>query len=244
MSDATPAPVRIRGLTKAYRKQPVLEGIELTVGAGETLGLVGANGAGKTTLIRCVLDFCRSDGGSIRIFGKGHREEAARARLGYLPERFQPPYFATGRELVTHVAGLHGVRVPGEAVSGAARELDLPPAALDRPVRTLSKGMSQKLGLLAVLLAERDLLLLDEPMSGLDPLARALVKQRLNARRQAGGALLLSTHLLADVEDLCDRVAVLHGGKLVFSGTVAAFADSRPGDTLEQVYLKWVPRAG
>ncbi len=232
--------IAVSGLHKAYAAQTVLSGIDFSMPAGQTVGLVGVNGAGKTTLIRCLLDFCPVDAGEIRLFGRGHRERDARASLGYLPERFQPPWYATGEEFIRHVTGLHGQAVDQATLAAAAADLDLAPAALARPVRTLSKGMAQKIGLLAVLLAGRELLVLDEPMSGLDPLARALVKAKLAERHAAGVSILLCTHLLADVEDLCDRLLVLHGGRLVFDGSVTAFAASRPGDTLEQVYLHWV----
>src|SRR5207245_9774875 len=139
------------------------------------LGLVGANRAGLASLIRGRFDLTASDQGRIEIFGARARAPMARARLAYLPERFMPPHYLTGREFLRTLAGL-GRASYDELRSGALiAELELEPAALERPVRTLSKGMTQKLGLAAALSLERELYVLDEPMSGLDPAARVAV---------------------------------------------------------------------
>jgi ABC-2 type transport system ATP-binding protein len=199
---------------------------------------VGVNGAGKTTLIKVLLDFVRPDAGSVRIFGREQTDHRARERLCYLPERFTPPHFMTGREFLRHMAGLHGLRFERAAVEDLFRRLDLDPAVFDRPVRAFSKGMAQKLGLAACLLSERDLLVLDEPMSGLDPRARALLKAYLLARRGRGQTLFFTTHLLHDVEALCTRLAILHQGRIRFVGTPDECKARYDTDDLEQAYLR------
>jgi ABC-2 type transport system ATP-binding protein len=232
--------LRFDAVAKAYGRQLVLEGVSFSVEAGELFGLVGLNGAGKTTLVKGLLDFCAIDAGQVEVFGVGHRRTRARARLAFLPERFTPPYFVTGHDFLAHMAKLHGRRPgPGE-LDAMLEALDLDASALGRSVRTFSKGMSQKLGLAATLLSGRDLYVLDEPMSGLDPRARALLKRELLGLRASGRTIFFSTHLLPDVEDLCDRMAVLHDGRVRFLGTPAACCQRYGAYSLEQAFLECI----
>ncbi|MEM7255296.1 MAG: ABC transporter ATP-binding protein [Pseudomonadota bacterium] len=230
-----------RGVTKAFgRTQPVLTGLDLSVPPGEFFGLVGVNGAGKTTSIKCLLDFCEPDRGEIDIFGVSHRQNRARERLAYLPEQFLPPYFLTGRAFLNYMGRLQG-RKPSETECRELCEaLDLDYAALGRSVRQFSKGMAQKLGLAGCFLAGRDLLILDEPMSGLDPKARVLVKQHLQRLRSDGVTVFFSTHMLFDVQELCDRMGVLHEGELRFVGSPDECCDTFGTRNLEQAYLKCI----
>jgi ABC-2 type transport system ATP-binding protein len=222
------AALAVEGVTKRYRRRLALDGVGFALEPGSATALLGLNGAGKSTLLRAVLDLMPIDAGRIRIFGEDHRQARARAPLAYLGERFLPPHFARGREVLAMLAGLHELRFDADRVAAECARLDFDPAALDRPAREYSKGMLQKLGLVACLLAGRPLLLLDEPMSGLDPLARALIRDRLRALSNEGGTLFFSTHSLRDVEDLCSRVLVLHGGRLRFDGSVEALAARDP----------------
>lgn len=225
---------------KRYRDRPVLAGIDLTVRAGEFFALVGANGVGKTTLIKGMLDFHAMNQGEIRIFGTPHHQDHARNNLAYLPERFTPPGFFTGADFLRYMLALHHAPYQRDAVLAELDALDLDASALDRPVRGYSKGMTQKLGLAACFLANKPLLILDEPMSGLDPKARVLLKRQLLARRQAGTTLFFSTHLLADVEELCDRMAILHEGELRFVGSPRECRQRYPGATLEESFIHCV----
>ncbi|MGH8583950.1 MAG: ABC transporter ATP-binding protein [Gammaproteobacteria bacterium] len=230
----------LRGVTKAYHRQAVLQRLDLQVRQGECLGLVGINGAGKTTLIKCLLDFCHLDSGSVHLFGIDHRRSEARARLAFLPERFIPPYFMSGWDFLHYMAQLHGVpRDPAE-LRRILAGVDLPVAMLDKPVRALSKGTAQKLGLVSVLAADKAFYVLDEPMSGLDPKARALLKAYLLERRSPGQTLLFTSHVLSDLAALCDRLAVLHRGTIVYCGTPAGLADRYGAATLEEAYLRCV----
>lgn len=232
--------VRVRGLGKRYGRVLALEGVDLDIARGEAFGLVGANGAGKTTLIRCLLDLASPEAGTIALFGAPARAASARARLAYLPERFVPPHYLRGGEFLRAVLELMGERYRPERAAALCAELELDAEALERPVRGLSKGMTQKLGLAACFLAGRELTVLDEPMSGLDPVARVAVKSVL--RRLAGEkrTLLFTSHVLADVEELCSSIAVLHRARLRFHGAPRQLC-ARYGEAgLEAAFMKCI----
>ncbi len=235
--------IRFQQLIKDYGKQRVLNGLDLDVQAGEFFALVGVNGAGKTTTIKCMLNFCDVSQGEIRLFGLEHTQTLSRQRLAYLPERFVPPYYLTGEDFLLYISKLHGLTYDREVAESTCNRLDLAASALDKPVHALSKGMSQKLGLAAILLSQTDLYVLDEPMSGLDPKARALLKKELLARKQQGLTVFFSTHMLADVEAMCDRMAILHQGELRFLGSPADCVKHYQAPDLEQAYLRCVTEA-
>ncbi|MGH8661143.1 MAG: ABC transporter ATP-binding protein [Burkholderiales bacterium] len=229
--------LRFAQVEKRYSGVPVVSGFSLDVRRGEFFGLVGVNGAGKTTLIKCLLDFCDADGGAIEIFSVPHTTTSARARIAYLPERFNPPFFLTGREFLHYMLGLHRARYDEAEAVRVLEALDLEPAALGRAARAYSKGMMQKLGLAACLLSGKDLYVLDEPTGGLDPKARALLKGELKALRRSGRTVFFTSHTLADVADLCDRLAVMHGGRLRFAGTPGELTARTGTSGLEQAFL-------
>ena len=211
--------LRFANVGKSFGGVPALVGVSLEVLRGECFGLVGENGAGKTTLIKCMLDFCETGGGGIEIFGVAHRLTAARAPLAYLPERFNPPFYLTGRDFLQYMLKLHRTPYDEAQVERMFTALDLDLAALAKPARTYSKGMTQKLGLASCLLSGKDLYVLDEPTGGLDPKARALLKRELMRLRDARRTVFLTSHALADVEEMCTRMAILHDGRLRFAGT-------------------------
>jgi len=233
----TDAAIEFAEVRKAYGPVAALCGISFTVPQGIAFGLVGANGAGKTTLIKCMLDFVHLDGGTIRLLGVAHRSVTARRLLAYLPENFLPPHYLTGREFLHYLQSLRGKPYREEEVLALCEALDLEPAALDRLARTYSKGMTRKLGLAACLASQARLFVLDEPMSGLDPKARALLKCQLTTLTAAGRTVFMSTHSLADVEELCAGMAILHEGRLCFAGTPAACRAQYASGTLEEAYL-------
>lgn len=229
--------LRFAHVHKSYAGVPALADFSLEVERGEFFGLVGENGAGKTTLIKCMLDFCETDGGSIEIFGVSHRLTAARARLAYLPERFNPPFYLTGRDFLQYMLKLH--RAPYDEARAARMfdALDLDLAALAKPVRAYSKGMNQKLGLAACLLSRKDLYVLDEPASGLDPKARVLLKGELIQLHNARRTVFFTSHSLADVGELCDRLGILHEGQLKFVGSPEDLRRRFGSPGLEQAFL-------
>ena len=233
----TGSAIQFRQLTKARGEQVVLSKLDLDVLEGEFLGLIGVNGAGKTTLIKCLLDLDSVSSGSIAIFGQEHCVAGAREQLAYLPEKFLPPCYLTGQDFLRYMSKLHGHDFnPGE-VEEMLHILDLEAAALDKSAGRLSRGMAQKLGLAACLLSGKRLLVMDEPMSGLDPKARAGLKHRLLELKQQGHTFFFSAHLLADAEKLCDRIAILHQGKIQYIGSPAACCRHFNAPDLEQAYL-------
>ena len=237
---STAAAFRAEGLVKRFGARRALDGVGVEVAPGAAMGLAGANGAGKTTLIKCALDLCAADAGRVEIFGLDSRRATARARLAYLPERFVPPYYLLGREFLAMTLELAGASFDRARAAALAAELELDPQALERPVRQLSKGMTQKLGLAACFLQQRDLYLLDEPMSGLDPAGRVAVKSVLARLNRGGSALLFTSHVLADVEELCSTLTVLDQGVVRFRGTPAELCASTSEDSLERAYLKCI----
>ncbi len=239
VTDNKPA-VRVQSLAKRFGALDALAGISLDVAAGEAFGLVGANGAGKTTLMKCVLDLCTFDSGAVEIFGAPSRVAESRRRLAYVPERFVPPHYLTGREFLEMMHALAGARFDGARAGRLLDELELEREVLERPVRRLSKGMTQKLGLAACFLLERDLYLLDEPMSGLDPAARVAVKsvlRRLSAERRT---LFFTSHVLIDVEELCSSIAVLDRGRIRFRGEPAALCARYAEPRLEGAFMRCI----
>ncbi len=222
----------------SYGSVAALAGVDLSVAAGDAFGLVGANGAGKTTLIKCLLDLVAADAGEAEIFGVPARQARSRARLAYLPERFVPPHYLRGREFIASMLELGGERYSEDAALKLAEALELDRAALARPVRNLSKGMTQKLGLAACFLASRDLYVLDEPMSGLDPAARVAVKSLLGRLAAEGKTLFFTSHVLADVEELCASLAVLEAGRVRFRGSPAELAARYAEKNLERAFMR------
>jgi ABC-2 type transport system ATP-binding protein len=229
-------------VSKGFGDTPVLDAVTFNVDRGQLFGLVGGNGAGKTTLIKCLLDFCRPTAGEIQIFGDSNRSTHSRTGVAFLPERFSPPYYVTGRDFLRYMSELHRKPYDEELAKRTFEDLDLDASALTRSARTYSKGMTQKLGLAACVLSGKPLQILDEPTSGLDPKARALLKRRLRSLRKAGATVFFTTHTLADVDEICDRMAVLHRGRLRFVGTPVALRTSYGGD-LEHAYLACVDEA-
>ena len=242
MSDCA---IRYHNVHKQLKGNPVLRGVDLALRPGELFGLAGVNGAGKTTLLHCLFDFCTPDAGEISIFGQDHRHSAARAPLSFLPERFQAPYYLSGTDFLRYLLGLQQVPWDEAAARQATDALELAPEALRRQARSYSKGMMQKLGLVACLLSGKQQLVLDEPMSGLDPNARALFKQALRQLRAQGRGVFLTSHALADIDELCDRMAILHAGRMVFVGTPEECRQRHGGGagaqaSLEQAFLNCI----
>jgi ABC-2 type transport system ATP-binding protein len=228
----------VSGIAKSYGKVPVLNGINLDIPVGAAFGLVGINGAGKTTLIKCLLDFCSVDSGVATVYGIPHTNSASRERIGFVPEQFIPPHYLTCREYIELTSSLAGHRLRAGQIEPVFNELRLDMAAIDRPVRQLSKGMTQKLGLAGCLLVERDMYLLDEPMSGLDPASRVAVKSVLARLNREGRTLLFTSHVLADVEELCSSIAVLDRGRICFRGPPQELCEKYDETNLERAFMR------
>lgn len=241
MTDAA-LPLVVADVRAGYGGREVLRGVGFSVQPGEVFGLIGLNGVGKTTLIRSILGLTPAEG-RLSLFGRPNGEPAARRGLFYLPEKYLPAAQLTGWEHLEIAQGWLDGPLERDRARDLAEGLALDPAALDRRVRTYSKGMGQKLGLVAALLSRLPLLILDEPMSGLDPRARVRLKDHLMAYRTEGRSVFFSSHVLADVEEICDRIGVLHGGRLLYCGDPVAFVQSHGGGTLERAFLSAIDAA-
>ena len=193
MSAPSANAIEIEGLWTSVRGAPVLVDVSLSVRQHEIFGVLGRRGAGKTSLLAAVPMRAPLDAGTIRIFGESHAAPGARAHLAYLPPRFSPPGHLSGHDFVRMTQAFHGREAKRARTAVMAESIALDPGALNRPIRSYPKGMAQKLGLLAALLTDLPLLVLDEPLTGLDPAARRLLKRQLAAYRARGRTILLSS---------------------------------------------------
>lgn len=226
----SPAVVETHRLTKRYRTgfwlnqmTTPLDGCSLSVCRGETFGLLGPNGAGKTTLLKVLLGIIRPTQGQARLFGNPAGHRSVKHRVGYLPEN---PYFydhLTGHEMLQYAAGLFGLSAEEQRHRIPAL-LDLvglaPETIRKKPLKTYSKGMLQRLGLAQALVNDPELVFLDEPMSGLDPIGRYQMREVILWLKSQGKTIFFNSHILSDVEVICDRVALLDQGKLLCMGTL------------------------
>ena len=199
----------------------VLKGLSFEVTRGEIFGFLGPNGAGKTTTIKAITGLVFPDDGSITVCGKPHTDLETKRRIGFMPESPYVYNHLTGREFLRFAAELLGLergRVKGRIQQ--VLEMVSMASAADRPMRTFSKGMAQRLALAQALLGEPDLLILDEPMSGLDPVGRRDLRDIILEQRERGTTVFFSSHIIPDVETICDRVAIVVDGTVRATGTV------------------------
>jgi ABC-2 type transport system ATP-binding protein len=219
------AALSVHGLEKRYGSVDALKGVDLEVEDGELFGLLGPNGAGKSTLVKIAVGLVRATHGQAEVAGVRAGSRAARAQLGYLAELFRFPAWYTADE----VLGLHQ-KLAGSDGGATERQHLLERVALadarDRRVGAMSKGMQQRLGIAQALVGSPRLLLLDEPTSALDPAGRRIVRELLEELRDRGVSVLLNSHLLSEIELVCDRVAILRAGEVISAGSPAEL--SRP----------------
>lgn len=218
--------IAVDSVSKSYgrsgRSPRALDGVTLQVARGETLGLIGPNGAGKTTLLSCLLGFLRPDQGAISIDGRQPDDLAVRARTGYMPERLGFDRELSGRAFLAHHWRLSGGKPDRteREVAAAAERVGLEVSALGRRLRTYSRGMLQRIGVAQALFGDPDLLFLDEPASGTDPVGIAVVRDRILEAKARGATIVLNSHQLAEVERLCDRVVFLDRGRVARAETL------------------------
>ena len=215
-----PPALSVAALQKRYGRTIALHGVDLEVEPGELVGLLGPNGAGKSTLVKIACGLVRPSGGQARVCGAPAGSREARRALGYLAELFRFPGWARAEEVLElhqRLAGSDGGAAERSELLGLVDLLD----ARERRVEAMSKGMQQRLGIAQALVGGPRLLLLDEPTSALDPVGRRMVRELLERLRERGVAVLLNSHLLSEVELVCDRVAILAGGRVVAAGRPA-----------------------
>jgi ABC-type multidrug transport system ATPase subunit len=232
------SPLHVHEVHKSYANRKVLDDISFSLVPGEIFGLIGLNGAGKTTLIKILLDLINAEQGHAEIFDIPATNLHARRNLSYLPEKFQPSRYLKGVEYLDIALSYYGKKLDVALAKHYAASLDLDPNVLDVRVGSYSKGMGQKLGLLGAFMVDASLLVLDEPMSGLDPSARIKLKNMLLGARKDGKTVFFSSHILSDLDEICDRIGVIHNGKLFFIGTPGEFK-ARYGNeaSLEKAFL-------
>ena len=227
-----PAPKRTQG------RKVAVKDLNLSVHAGEVFGFLGPNGAGKTTTMNVLLGFVNATSGAAFLFGVNVREPIARRRIGYLPELTYYYKFLSAEELLRFYARIFRIPRP-EADARIDRLLKLVEldSARERPIKSYSKGMQQRVGLAQALINDPDLLILDEPTSGLDPLGRMKVREIIQRLKNEGKTVFFSSHELGEVETVCDRVAIIHEGELKVEGRVAELMEQHQAN-LEQIFLK------
>ena len=238
-------PIEIRNLRVVYpasgRGVPAktaVTGLDLEIHPGEIFGLLGPNGAGKTTTMNVLLGFVNATEGDARIFGRTARDPQARQQIGYLPELTYYYKFLSAEELLRYYARIFRLpKLEGEQRVDAVLKLVDLDHARKQLIKTYSKGMQQRIGLAQALINNPGLLILDEPTSGLDPVGRMQVREIINRLKDEGKTVLFSSHELGEVETVCNRVAILHEGKLRVIGAVEALAREH-NCGLEQLFLR------
>ena len=233
--------IEVRGLTKLYGSLVAVEDLSFAVAPREVLGLVGPNGAGKTTTLRSLVGIIRPTRGTIRIGASDMERDAvgAKRQLAFMPDEPRLFDYLTVEEHLRFTARLYGVRDADARIPALLRELELGEKTGALP-EELSRGMKQKLAIACGLLHEPAVLLFDEPLTGLDPAGMRRMKQTIVERARQGAAVILSSHLLHLVEEVCTRVLVINRGRLVAIGTIAEIVASRPdlqGRGLEEIFL-------
>jgi ABC-2 type transport system ATP-binding protein len=219
-----PAAIAVENLKKTYRgwwgaQHEALRGLTLRIEPGVAFGLIGPNGAGKTTFIKLLLNVARPTSGTVSVLGGDPEDVSIRARIGYLPERMHLPAALSGLDFLKSVATLKQLRLPLTDLHGLLERVGLQVSA--QRVGTYSKGMRQRLGLAAAMLGRPELLILDEPTDGIDPVGRVEVRALLVEEKQRGATILLNSHLLAETERVCDRIGVLEAGMLRLEGALS-----------------------
>lgn len=220
--------LELKEVSVGYGRRVPLRGLTLTLAVGQSLAILGVNGIGKTTLLKCLLGLNQPVHGSVRLLGGDPGHASTRRNFAFLPERFAPAPQLTGFEIMRLTRLSYGLPFDRDAAEATAGKLGLSVDLLKSRLRTYSKGTAQKLGLAAALNTERRLLILDEPFSGLDPVARAALVAVLADYRASGGSLIFTSHLLPDLDRLCDVVMMLAAGRAVFTGPPAEFSALHP----------------
>ncbi|RJQ69982.1 MAG: ABC transporter ATP-binding protein [Desulfobacteraceae bacterium] len=226
-------------VTKRYANLAAVDGVSYTVNKGESFALLGPNGAGKTTLVRLLLGFSRCTAGSITIEGLPAGTAASRRKVGYLAEIHRiPPYLSGLEYLMRHAAfcaltGGRAKKTVGEILEKVGMN-----GHEKKKAGQYSKGMTQRIGLGAALLGHPELLVLDEPVSGLDPLGMRDVRVLLEEFKNSGGTIILNSHLLSEVERICDSVAIMNRGRIVVKGELSRIVHGN--ETLEEVFIRHV----
>lgn len=234
--------IAIRGLRKSFGALQALKGIDLTLEPGRVTAIVGPNAAGKTTLMKSMVGLVIPDGGDIRVDGVSTRTSwAYRERIGYMPQTARFPENLSLRELLSLVKDLRGTAAPFEEELLRRFELE---SALERPLRVLSGGTRQRISAVLALMFDSEILILDEPTVGLDPLSSRRCKDRLAAERKRGKTIVLSSHVMSDLEELSERIVFLSEGQVYFDGSLEEIRQRTAEHTLERAIARMMEGEG
>lgn len=225
----------LQGISKSFVNKNVLENINFEVKENEIFGIIGLNGAGKTTLIKIIINLLNADFGEGFICNTNIKNFESRENISYLPEKFQPSNVLKGIEFLNIFCESN---LDVGKIKNYCELVDLSYDVLGEKIANYSKGMIQKIGLIVSVLEEKKLLILDEPMTGLDPKARIFLKELLLNYKTNGKSIFFSSHILSDIDEICDRIAVLNDGKIVFIGTPKQLKESQNESILEKAFLK------
>lgn len=232
------------GVSRSFGDLKAVDNLTLSLGKGEVTGFLGTNGAGKTTTIKMLIGLIQPTAGTVRLFGGDPTRASTRARIGFMPEMAYYYPFLTVRELLAFYGGICGMdkRAIRARTDELLEEVELVEAA-KRPLKTYSKGMLQRAGIAQALLNDPDLLILDEPFTGLDPLARIHFRNLLKKLRDRGKSIFFSSHELGETELLCDNVAIMKKGRCIYHGPVDRLAGDGGGN-LERLFLDVLEKGG
>ena len=234
----------INDVSRSFGAVKAVENLTLSLGKGEVTGFLGTNGAGKTTTIKMLIGLIRPTSGTVRLFGGDPSDAASRTRIGYMPEMaYYYPYLNV-RELLSFYGGICGMdkKTVRSRTDELLEDVELTEAA-KRPLKEYSKGMLQRAGIAQALLNDPDLLILDEPFTGLDPLARIHFRELLKRLRGKGKSIFFSSHELGETELLCDNVAIMKKGHCIYHGPVSRLAGDGGGN-LERLFLDVLEKGG
>ncbi len=231
--------IQIKDISKSYGPEFSLKNVSLDVKQGKIFSLLGPNGAGKTTLVKLMLNLMHSDSGEIKINGHDVSDKSSRAGIAFIPEKFNFFSFYTARgvlEFFGKMKGVEGAELKSQ-VDSALEELQIAELA-NRKLSRMSKGQMQRVGLASILIGKNDLIILDEPFSGLDPIGIRDLKDIIKKLKEQGKTLFINSHILLEMEQLCDEVAILNKGKLLFNGSVASVLEREK--SLEDFFYKLI----
>jgi ABC-2 type transport system ATP-binding protein len=237
--------LEVTELKKSFNNKLVLNGVNLKVNQGDVFGFIGRNGAGKSTTLKCILNFVFPDSGHILFKGKPVTDPGFRESIGYLPEIAQLPLKLTASEFLRYAYSFYGTvtkdirdRIEQLLVSVGLEDVS------KKMVRNFSKGMKQRLGIAQALVHEPELLILDEPFTGLDPVGKDGLRSILLDQHKRGKTIFFSSHNLAEVQDICTVICVIHGGRAIFQGSIGDFCRQYGTENLEEAFLRSYRRAG
>ena len=233
--------LEIENLSYPIDNRQILQDLNLKIEPGNFFALAGENGAGKSTLIKIVLDLIRNiEQGKITLAGMDHRLMASRKGVAYLPEKFDVKKEVTGWQYLKFIVAIYGQSLDRTRIAALCEQLSFDEMRLKYKTSEYSKGMKQKLGLISCFMLDNPLIILDEPLSGLDPKARFHFKELLKHERTGNRTIFYSTHLLADAEEICDQFGILHHGRIIFEGSPSACLQQFNAPTLEQAYMNCI----